>query len=98
MTVIYLFELRKGLCHFSCVFSIYGTFVFLKGKLISGDSILGSIVDLTSQGRSQSAICKTNHLYSWYLFDTVTLPARKKSTDGKDYFFLSQGMDTISII
>ena len=49
MTVIYLFALQKGLCHFSCVFSIYGTFVFLKGKLISGDSTLGSIVDLTSR-------------------------------------------------
>lgn len=50
MTVIYLFGLQKGLCHFSSMLSICGTFVFLKGKLISGDSTLGSIVDLTSKG------------------------------------------------
>lgn len=51
MTVIYLFGLQKGLCHFSFVFSICSTFVFLKGKLIiSGDSSMGSTVVLTSKG------------------------------------------------
>lgn len=49
MTVIYSFGLQKGFCHFSSMFSIRGTFVFLKGKLISGDSTLGSIVDLTAE-------------------------------------------------
>lgn len=45
MTVIYLFGLKKGLCHFSFVFSIRGTFVLLKSKLIiCGDSTMGSIV------------------------------------------------------
>lgn len=45
MTVIYLLGLKKGLCPFSFVFSIHGTFVFLKSKLIiSGDRTVGSIV------------------------------------------------------
>lgn len=50
MTVIYLFGLQKGLCHISFVFSMCGTFVFLKGKLISGDSSVDPIVDLSSKG------------------------------------------------
>lgn len=50
MTVIYLFGLQKGLCHISFVFSMCDTFVFLKGKLISGDSSVDPIVDLSSKG------------------------------------------------
>lgn len=45
---------------------------------------MGTIVDLSSKGCSQSIIRKTNHLCFRSLCDTVTLPAKKKSTDWKD--------------
>lgn len=57
MTVIYLFGLKKGLCHFSFVFSIHGTFVFLKSKLIiCGDSTMGSIVACRAKCNMQNQL------------------------------------------
>lgn len=88
LTGMFLFQRRKGLCHFGFTLSTACTFVLLRGKLMWSESPACSIAEFDKQRMQQPTICKTYHGFSLScLWDIVTTTIKETRLDWCCDFF-----------